>query len=135
MSTSASHDPVAVVGMACQLPGAKNLDEFWQMLVEGRDAIGPTPEARFPRDLYYHPDLGVVGKSYCDLAALVEYPQYSSGSSVFSDQQIAAYDLPHLALCKVAVEATRRREYAPGNPAGELHRASMSATCSQAGEM
>ncbi|WP_406016740.1 phosphopantetheine-binding protein (plasmid) [Streptomyces sp. NBC_00984] len=31
--------PVAVIGMACRFPGARNADEFWRNLVEGRDAV------------------------------------------------------------------------------------------------
>ena len=32
-------DGIAVVGMACRFPGAGNLDEFWKLLEEGRDAV------------------------------------------------------------------------------------------------
>ena len=31
--------PLAIVGMACRLPGADDLDAFWKMLVEGRTAV------------------------------------------------------------------------------------------------
>ena len=31
--------PIAVVGMACRLPGADDLAAFWQLLAEGRDAV------------------------------------------------------------------------------------------------
>ncbi|MEV6946654.1 beta-ketoacyl synthase N-terminal-like domain-containing protein [Streptomyces sp. NPDC051172] len=31
--------PVAVIGMACRFPGARNAEEFWRNLVEGRDTI------------------------------------------------------------------------------------------------
>ncbi|WP_420474262.1 alpha/beta fold hydrolase [Noviherbaspirillum sp. ST9] len=30
---------LAIVGMACRLPGAKNIDEFWQNLTSGRDSL------------------------------------------------------------------------------------------------
>jgi FkbH-like protein len=30
---------IAVVGMACRYPGARNLDEFWKNLVEGKETI------------------------------------------------------------------------------------------------
>ncbi|MFI8997836.1 type I polyketide synthase [Streptomyces sp. NPDC053542] len=41
-----AHDPPAVVGMACRLPGAASVAEFWRLLDEGRDAVGPAPEWR-----------------------------------------------------------------------------------------
>lgn len=37
-------EPVAVVGLACRLPGAGSPDEFWRLLSEGREAVGPPPE-------------------------------------------------------------------------------------------
>jgi acyl transferase domain-containing protein/SAM-dependent methyltransferase/aryl carrier-like protein len=38
---------VAVVGMACKFPGADSLEEFWQLLDEGRSMCEPAPEGRF----------------------------------------------------------------------------------------
>ncbi len=39
--------PVAIVGMACRLPGGiTGPDELWQFLVDERDAIGPFPDDR-----------------------------------------------------------------------------------------
>ncbi|MFE9324529.1 SDR family NAD(P)-dependent oxidoreductase [Nocardia sp. NPDC052278] len=37
---------VAIVGMSCRLPGAADLDSFWQLLSEGRAAIGTGPAGR-----------------------------------------------------------------------------------------
>ncbi|MDT0442562.1 SDR family NAD(P)-dependent oxidoreductase [Streptomyces johnsoniae] len=39
-------EPVAVVGLACRLPGAPSPAEFWQLLREGRDAVGPAADSR-----------------------------------------------------------------------------------------
>ncbi|MEV6390890.1 SDR family NAD(P)-dependent oxidoreductase [Nocardia xishanensis] len=38
--------PVAIIGMACRVPGAAGLDEFWQLLTSGRDATGDPPLGR-----------------------------------------------------------------------------------------
>lgn len=35
--------PIAIVGMSCRLPGADGIDEFWQLLLSGRDAITGPP--------------------------------------------------------------------------------------------
>lgn len=43
-----NHDPIAIVGIACRLPGGVNSpDEYWQLLLDGRDAIVPVPEGRW----------------------------------------------------------------------------------------
>ena len=38
--------PIAIVGMSCRLPGADGIDEFWQLLLSGRDAITGPPVDR-----------------------------------------------------------------------------------------
>ncbi|MFI2620627.1 type I polyketide synthase, partial [Streptomyces sp. NPDC018584] len=38
---------VAVVGMACRLPGAPDPESFWRLLCEGRDAVTDVPEGRW----------------------------------------------------------------------------------------
>ncbi|WP_407562333.1 type I polyketide synthase [Streptomyces sp. 184] len=39
-------DPIAVVGLACRLPGASGPAEFWRLLRDGGDAVGEVPESR-----------------------------------------------------------------------------------------
>ncbi len=39
-------DAVAVVGMSCRFPGADDLDAFWQLLRDGRDALSQPPADR-----------------------------------------------------------------------------------------
>ncbi|KAI9045131.1 type I polyketide synthase [Aspergillus affinis] len=49
--------PVAIVGMACRLPGdVTNSDKLWNMLSEGRAAWSRFPESRFQEDAFFHPD-------------------------------------------------------------------------------
>ena len=50
MSThsDATHDDaIAVVGLACRLPGAQDIDAFWRNLVDGVDAVGVVPPERW----------------------------------------------------------------------------------------
>ncbi|HBF31004.1 SDR family NAD(P)-dependent oxidoreductase, partial [Rhizobium sp.] len=42
-----SAEPIAIIGMAGRFPGADTLDEFWQVLKEGRDTVGRVPPERF----------------------------------------------------------------------------------------
>lgn len=43
---AAPNEPVAIVGIGCRFPGAPDPSSFWQLLVNGRDAVGPVPAAR-----------------------------------------------------------------------------------------
>jgi acyl transferase domain-containing protein/acyl-CoA synthetase (AMP-forming)/AMP-acid ligase II/acyl carrier protein len=38
---------VAIIGMSCRFPGARNAQEFWLLLREGRDAISVVPSSRW----------------------------------------------------------------------------------------
>jgi len=41
--------PIAIIGMACRLPGGvKSPEDFWKLLCEGRDAVGGAPAGRWP---------------------------------------------------------------------------------------
>ncbi|MFF5449608.1 type I polyketide synthase, partial [Streptomyces sp. NPDC012888] len=57
-------EPVAIVSMACRLPGGIGTpEEFWRVLADGTDTIGPLPDRWDARDLY-DPDPTAAGKSY-----------------------------------------------------------------------
>ncbi|WP_027487387.1 type I polyketide synthase [Allorhizobium undicola] len=43
----AGREPIAIIGMAGRFPGADTLEEFWQVLAEGRDTVGKVPTERF----------------------------------------------------------------------------------------
>ncbi|MBE4751860.1 SDR family NAD(P)-dependent oxidoreductase [Corallococcus sp. ZKHCc1 1396] len=44
---------VAIIGMSGRFPGARNLDEFWDNLREGRNAIGEPPTGRWDVERFY----------------------------------------------------------------------------------
>ena len=47
--------PIAIVGLACRLPGdATCPSKFWDLLKNGRDAYSPTTD-RYNADAFYHP--------------------------------------------------------------------------------
>ena len=40
-----SSEPIAILGMSCRTPGGcTDPGEYWKLLDEGRDAVGPFPE-------------------------------------------------------------------------------------------
>ena len=60
---NARHEPIAIVGMGCRLPGSvRSPADFWAMLTEGRDAIGEVPASRWDVDWFYDPDPEVAGR-------------------------------------------------------------------------
>lgn len=54
---------IAVIGMACRLPGARNYAEFWDNLRNGVCSVAETPPQRWSNDEHYSPDPEVPNKS------------------------------------------------------------------------
>lgn len=63
----------AVVGMACRFPGgADDLQRFWDLLTEQRDAISEVDHQRWPADAYFSDDRDAPGKMYTCKAGFLE---------------------------------------------------------------
>ncbi|WP_340556932.1 type I polyketide synthase [Streptomyces sp. GSL17-111] len=62
----ADREPIALVGMACRLPGGVTTpEELWRLVLEGRDAIGPPPAERgWPEEDLHDPSRQRRGTSY-----------------------------------------------------------------------
>lgn len=49
--------PIAIVGMACRLPGeATNPDKLWELCANREAAWSEVPKDRMNIDAYWHPD-------------------------------------------------------------------------------
>ena len=49
--------PIAIIGMACRLPGSvNNLEQLWELCENARSAWSPVPDSRFQHAAFYHPD-------------------------------------------------------------------------------
>src|ERR1700730_311238 len=57
-----AHERIAVVGFACRFPGADDIESFWELLRDGREAIGEVPGARWDIDAYFDRDRDVPGR-------------------------------------------------------------------------
>ena len=64
-------EPIAIVGAACRLPGAPDLESFWAMLLAGTDAVSEIPDDRWNKAQLFHPEKGQRGKAYTFAAGVL----------------------------------------------------------------
>ena len=56
-------EKIAIIGIGCRFPGGViNPETFWQLLINGTDAIAEVPEDRFDINNLYDPEQGKSGK-------------------------------------------------------------------------
>nr|XP_046211019.1 mycocerosic acid synthase [Oncorhynchus gorbuscha] len=65
-------DEIAIVGIGCNFPGGEGLDNFWKVLLEGRNCVVDIPDERFDSTYWYDPDDSKPGKTQTTKAALID---------------------------------------------------------------
>ena len=69
---AAWNQPIAVIGVACRLPGAPDPAAFWDLLRSGRSAFREITPDRWDINAWYDPDPGKQGKMNARMAGLLE---------------------------------------------------------------
>ncbi|MFC0387409.1 SDR family NAD(P)-dependent oxidoreductase [Muricoccus vinaceus] len=102
----AAPEPVAIIGAACRFPGAPDLDAFWTLLEEGRDAVGTLPTDRFSQDWFFHPRREEPGRAYSFAAGhLGDVSGFDPGHFGLSPREAMEADPQQRLLLEVASEA------------------------------
>lgn len=105
MDRLSNSSPIAIVGMACRLPGANTLDDFWRLIRDGISTEQQLPPDRFDYELYYDPKRGVRNRSYSRIGCLVDYDYHSSAFDLLPDSVRNCPEIAYRTLCEVAAEA------------------------------
>ncbi|MDO7688837.1 MAG: polyketide synthase, partial [Pirellulales bacterium] len=73
---AASSDPIAIVGMACNFPGAPSLNDYWGLIKAGRNETRVVPDDRWSVDAFYDPNPDQPGRTAAKWACLVNDVDY-----------------------------------------------------------
>ena len=46
-------EDIAIIGMSCRFPGAENVDQFWENLLNGVDSVREIPADRWDIERFY----------------------------------------------------------------------------------
>uniref|UniRef100_UPI001E3D18CE beta-ketoacyl synthase N-terminal-like domain-containing protein n=1 Tax=Bradyrhizobium sp. Leaf401 TaxID=2876564 RepID=UPI001E3D18CE len=63
---------IAIIGLSGRYPQARNVEEFWRNLREGRDCISEIPKERWDHRLYFDEDKNKPGKTYSKWGGFIE---------------------------------------------------------------
>ena len=111
----AQTEPIAVIGIGCRYPGSANdPDSFWQMLINGVDAVAEIPPERWDANAYYDPDLQAPGKINTRLGGFLrDVDQFDAHFFGISPREAISMDPQQRLLLEVSWNAL---EHANQNP-------------------
>ncbi|KLO36200.1 type I polyketide synthase [Mycobacterium haemophilum] len=120
ISRIAVAEPIAVVGIGCRFPGdVTGPDSFWDLLVDGRNAISRVPADRWDADAFYDPDPLTPGRMTTKWGGFV--PDIAGFDAEFfgiTPREAAAMDPQQRILLEVAWEALENAGIPPDSLAG-----------------
>lgn len=108
-----NNEDIAIVSMACRLPGnVDNPDDFWALLERGGDGIIEVPQDRWDASALYDPDPDARGKAYCRQGGFV-HPIDLFDASFFgiSPREARALDPAQRLMLEVSWEAIEQAGY------------------------
>ncbi|MBW4450083.1 MAG: SDR family NAD(P)-dependent oxidoreductase [Spirirestis rafaelensis WJT71-NPBG6] len=103
---------IAIIGMACKVPGANNLEEYWNLLVEGKCAIQEVPKDRWSIDDYYQENGTNPHTTYCNRGGFIERPfDFDTMFFGVSPREASAMDPQQRLFLEIAWQALQQAGY------------------------
>lgn len=114
------HEPIAIIGMACRLPGHSDTPErFWEGLEAGRDMISEIPAERWDLEAFFDPDPGTQGKMYTRGGGFVDnIDQFDPEVFGIAPREALSLDPQQRMLLETSWEALERAGIAPDSLVG-----------------
>ena len=115
-----SATPIAVVGMACRLPGGINsTHQLWEALLRGDDLVTEIPGDRWDADELYDRESGVPGRSVSKWGAFLDdVTGFDPDFFGINEREAIAMDPQHRVLLETCWEAVEQAGRTPASMSG-----------------
>ncbi len=112
-------EPIAIVGIGCRFPKAKDPQSFWQLLRNGGDAITQVPRERWDINAYYDPNPETPGKMITRWGGFLEQVDWFDADFFgISAEEVEHTDPQQRLFLEVAWEALENAGIVPNSLAG-----------------
>ncbi len=106
------HNPIAIIGMASLFPQSKNLQEYWDNIVNKIDCITDVPASHWNIDEYYDPDPRTTkDKTYCKRGGFIPEVDFNPMEFGLPPNILEVTDVSQLLSLVVAKEAMQDANY------------------------
>jgi polyketide synthase 5 len=114
--------PVAVIGMACRLPGGIDSPELlWEAFVRGDDLITEVPPDRWSLDDHYDPEPGIPGRSVSKWGAFLDdVAGFDTEFFGINEREATSLDPQQRLLLETSWEAVEHAGLRPQEVTGSL---------------
>jgi acyl transferase domain-containing protein/NAD(P)H-dependent flavin oxidoreductase YrpB (nitropropane dioxygenase family)/NAD(P)-dependent dehydrogenase (short-subunit alcohol dehydrogenase family)/acyl carrier protein len=109
---------IAVIGMACIYPGARNIEEYWRNIISGKDCITEVPDERWNKELYYDATSMNGDKSPSKWGGFIPRIDFDPMEFGIPPQSLAAIEPSQLLSLLVAKQALENAGYGDGRGGG-----------------
>ncbi len=102
-------EPLAIVGIGCRFPGDVNTpEEFWNLLIEKKDALTEIPKDRWDEDALYAPEFRRAGKISVKRGGFINnVDKFDAGFFGISPLEASRMDPQQRMLLEVSFEAVQ----------------------------
>ena len=108
--------PIAIIGMGCIFPESRNLKEYWRLIFNGIDAIGPVPEdSHWKLTDYFDEDPACPDHTYCKRGGFIPDIAFDPLRYGIPPKNLQATDTSQLLGLEVARMALEDAGYPPGH--------------------
>jgi len=105
MHIKTSTPAIAVIGMGCWYPGARDLQQLWENILARRQQFRRAPKQRLPLSEYYDPDFTVPDKTYGNRMAVIDGFEFDWTSKRIPKTVVESADIAHWVALEVALKA------------------------------